>query len=325
MKTAFSLLLLLSVLTAAAGGFAVWRGMEMYQSPGPLKNSETIAIEPGEGPRVIAGKLLSANVIDKRLLFLAALRISGDGAKLKAGEFSFEPGVSMEKAIALIVSGKTVVRRLTIPEGLTSAAIVRLIEDAPALKGDVQEVPEGTLLPETYHYSLGDRRWELIKRMRQSMRAAVKDLWPGRAAKLPIKTPEEAVILASIVEKETAVASERPRVAAVFINRLRRGMRLQSDPTVIYAITMGKSELGRALTRKDLRFDSPYNSYRNKGLPPGPIANPGRAAIAAVLNPLQTNELYFVADGTGGHAFAKTLAEHNRNVRRWRKLQNSGN
>lgn len=323
MKTAFRLLLLLSVLMAAAGGVAVWRSMEMYAADGPLQAPATVTIEPGEGPRVIAGKLLSANVIDSRYLFLAALRLTGDGAKLKAGEFGFEPGTSMERAIALIVSGKTVVRRLTVPEGLTSAATIRLIEEAPALKGEAQEVPEGELLPETYHYSLGDRRWELIKRMRQSMRAAVKDLWPGRQKNLPIKTPEEAVILASIVEKETGVASERPRVAAVFINRLRKGMRLQSDPTVIYAITLGKSELGRALTRTDLKVDSPYNTYRNAGLPPGPIANPGRAAIAAVLNPLKTNELYFVADGTGGHAFAKTLAEHNRNVRRWRKLQQS--
>jgi UPF0755 protein len=325
MKTAFRLLLLLSVLAAAAGGFAVWRGMEMFAAPGPLQKPATVTIEPGEGPRVITGKLIAAQVIDNRLLFLAALRLTGDGAKLKAGEFGFKPGISMENAIDLIVAGKTVVRRLTIPEGMTSAAILKLIEDAPALKGEAQPVPEGELLPETYHYSLGDKRWELVKRMRQSMRSAVKDLWPGRARQLPISTPEEAVILASIVEKETGVASERPRVAAVFINRLRKGMRLQSDPTVIYAITLGKTELGRSLTKTDLRIDSPYNSYRNKGLPPGPIANPGRAAIAAVLNPLQTKELYFVADGTGGHAFAKTLAEHNRNVRRWRKLRSNGN
>ena len=323
MKTAFRLMLLLSVLTAAAGGFAVWRGMEMYREAGPLQSPTTVAIEPGEGPRIIAGKLISANIIDNRYLFLTALRLTGDGAKLKAGEFGFEPGVSMEQAIGLIVSGKTVARRLTVPEGLTSAAIIQLIQDAPALEGEAQDVPEGELLPETYHYSLGDKRWELVKRMRQAMRAAVKELWPGRQKNLPINTPEEAVILASIVEKETGVASERPRVAAVFINRLRKGMPLQSDPTTIYAITLGKTELGRPLTRTDLKIDSPYNTYRVKGLPPGPIANPGRAAIAAVLNPLQTNELYFVADGTGGHAFAKTLAEHNRNVRRWRKLQQS--
>lgn len=323
MKTAFRLLLLLSVLAAAAGGFVAWRGLQVFQADGPLEKPATIAIEPGEGPRAITARLLASNVIDNRLVFLAALRITGDGARLKAGEFRFDPGVTMEQAINLIVAGKTVVRRLTVPEGMTSAAVLKLIQDAPALKGEAQAIPEGELLPETYHYSMGDRRWELVKRMRQAMRSAVKNLWPGRAKNLPIKTPEEAVILASIVEKETGVASERPRVAAVFINRLRKGMRLQSDPTVIYAITQGESELGRALTRTDLKIDSPYNSYRYAGLPPGPIANPGRAAIAAVLNPLQTNELYFVADGTGGHAFAKTLAEHNRNVRRWRKLQQS--
>ncbi len=321
MRVALRLLLLLFIVAAAAGAFVVWRGLELYQAPGPLTQTTSIIIEPGDGPRRIAERLVAAEVIDNRLLFLAALRYTGDGARLKAGEFRFEPSVPMDKAIATIVAGRTVVRRLTIPEGLTSTAVLALIQKAPALQGEVQEVAEGELLPETYHYNMGDKRWEVVRRMRQSMRETLKELWPQRAANLPIQTREEAVILASIVEKETGVASERPRVAAVFINRLRKGMRLQSDPTVIYAITLGKQDLGRKLTRTDLKTDSPYNTYRNKGLPPGPIANPGRAALAAVLNPLQTNELYFVADGTGGHAFAKTLAEHNRNVRRWRNLQ----
>lgn len=324
MKAILRLLLVLAVIAATAGGFVVWRSLEKFREPGPLTQPATVAIEPGEGPRRIAERLLASNVIDNRLLFLAALRISGDGSKLKAGEFAFDPAVSMEAAIAQIVAGRTVVRRLTVPEGLTTAAILNLINAAPALEGETQEVPEGALLPETYHYSLGDKRWELVRRMRQAMRAAVRELWPGRAKDLPIATPDEAVILASIVEKETAVASERARVAGVFVNRLRIGMRLQSDPTVIYAVTGGKTELGRPLSKSDLAMDSPYNTYRNKGLPPGPIANPGRAALAAVLNPMQTNELYFVADGTGGHAFAETLAEHNRNVRRWRKLQREG-
>jgi len=324
MKAILRLLLVLAVIAATAGGFVAWRSLEKFREPGPLAQPATVAIEPGEGPRRIAERLLAANVIDNRLLFLAALRISGDGSKLKAGEFAFDAAVSMEAAIAQIVAGRTVVRRLTVPEGLTTAAILNLINAAPALEGETQDVPEGALLPETYHYSLGDKRWELVRRMRQAMRAAVRELWPGRARDLPIATPEEAVILASIVEKETAVASERARVAGVFVNRLRIGMRLQSDPTVIYAVTGGKTELGRPLSKSDLAMDSPYNTYRNKGLPPGPIANPGRAALAAVLNPMQTNELYFVADGTGGHAFAETLAEHNRNVRRWRKLQREG-
>jgi len=323
MKTAFRLLLLLVILAAAAAGYAAWRGQEMYEGAGPLQKPATVRIEPGEGPRIIGDKLIRSGVIDNRFLFLIALRLTGDGARLKAGEFAFDPGISMQDAIEVIVTGRTVVRRLTVPEGLTSAAILRLIETAPALEGEAQSVPEGEMLPETYHYSLGDKRWELVKRMRQAMRATVRELWPGRAKNLPFSTPEEAVILASIVEKETGVASERPRVAAVFVNRLRKGMRLQSDPTVIYAVTMGQQDLGRPISKADLAIDSPYNTYRNAGLPPTPIANPGRAAIAAVLNPLQTNELYFVADGSGGHAFAETLAEHNRNVRRWRKLQRS--
>ncbi|WP_416898590.1 MAG: endolytic transglycosylase MltG [Minwuia sp.] len=321
MKAILRLLLVLIVLGGAGAGYAVWRGLEVYREEGPLGKPALVVVEPGEGPRTIAALLVAEKVISNRFVFLAALRLTEDGSRLKAGEYRFEPGISMEQAIAKLVAGETVVRRLTVPEGMTSAAVLELIEQTPTLTGDVQEAGEGELLPETYHFSLGDKRPEVIRRMRQAMRATVRELWSGRAGNLPISTPEEAVILASIVEKETGVASERPRVASVFLNRLRKGMRLQSDPTVIYALTEGKSELRRRLTRTDLATDSPYNTYKVGGLPPGPIANPGRAAIEAVLNPMQTNDLYFVADGSGGHAFAETLDEHNRNVRRWRRLQ----
>jgi UPF0755 protein len=223
--------------------------------------------------------------------------------------------------LSLLREGRTVVRHLTIPEGLTTVEILALLDDAPGLSGDRSPPAEGTLLPETYNYSWGDSRAGMMARMQKAMAETLAKLWASRAAGLPLATPEAAVTLASLVEKETALAAERPRVAGVFVNRLRLGMRLQSDPTVVYALTAGKGPLGRELTRADLEVPSPYNTYRIDGLPPGPIANPGRAAIAAALQPLASRELYFVADGSGGHAFASTLEEHNRNVTRWRKLQ----
>ncbi len=228
----------------------------------------------------------------------------------------------MRDTLELMVSGKTVARRLTLPEGLTSFEVVALVQKAEGLEGEVQAVPpEGTLLPETYHYARGETRAEVVARMGRALDQVLDELWPERAPGLPISSPEQAVVLASIVEKETAVADERPLVASVFVNRLKKGMRLQSDPTVVYGLTGGKGPLGRALTRKDLQTPSPYNTYLADGLPPGPIANPGRASIEAVLNPAKTEYLYFVADGDGGHRFAKTLAEHNRNVAQWRKRQ----
>ncbi len=197
-----------------------------------------------------------------------------------------------------------------------------MVAAAEGLSGETGPVPpEGSLLPETYHYSWNDDRAALVERMQTGMEVVLAELWPERAEGLPINTPEEAVILASIVEKETGVAEERPLVASVFVNRLKRGMRLQSDPTVVYGLTNGQRPLGRTLTFRDLDRPSPYNTYTNGGLPPGPIANPGRAALEAVLHPAESRYLYFVADGTGGHAFAKTLVEHNRNVAKWRKIQ----
>ena len=218
-----------------------------------------------------------------------------------------------------LVAGKTVVHRLTVTEGMTSAEVVAALNAAPDLAGEILKVPEeGSLLPETYHYALGDNRAVLIERMQRAMARLVDELWEARDPALALDDAQQAVVLASVVEKETALADEMPVVAGVFHNRLRQGMRLQADPTVIYALTGGKKPLGRALRRADLWVESPYNTYRNKGLPPGPIANPGRAALAAVLHPAETDALYFVADGSGGHAFAKTLDEHNRNVARWR-------
>ncbi len=310
-----------SALVLIAGLLAYFI-IDRFERPGPLTADTVILIPQGSGVDAIARQLHEAGAIEDPLVFRLGVRLLRAGRELRAGEYLFPVALSNRDVIDLLRSGQTVVRRLTLAEGLTSQEIVALLEQAEALEGAVDSVPpEGSLLPETYHYARGDDRGELVARMGRARDELLSELWPRRAPNLPVATPEEAVVLASIVEKETGIAGERPQVASVFVNRLRKGMRLQSDPTVVYGLTGGTGPLGRALTRKDLQAPSPYNTYLNPGLPPGPIANPGRAALEAVLNPAQTPFLYFVADGSGGHAFAKTLAEHNRNVAKWRKLQ----
>jgi UPF0755 protein len=262
-------------------------------------------------------------VITDPLVFSAGVRVYGEERPLQAGEYRFAARLSMRQVMEQMIEGATIVHRLTIPEGLTSAEIVALVAAAPDLDGSVPAAlpMDGTLLPETYFYSRGDTRAQLLERMRKGMSDALAELWPARDGAVPLKSVAEAVTLASIVEKETGLAKERPHVASVFFNRLAQGMPLQSDPTVIYALTGGKGPLGRGLTKADLQVANPYNTYVNPGLPPGPIANPGRASLEAVLHPDSTKDLYFVADGNGGHAFAATLDEHNRNVAAWRKQQ----
>lgn len=309
------------VSATAVGAGLLWGGLAMM-APGPLSETATVVIPRGAGLEEIALRLDEAGVVDSPILFALSAKLTGAVRTLRAGEYAFAPGVSIDGVLDQLREGRTVVRRLTVPEGLTTAQVLALVREDGALTGEIAEPPpEGSLLPETYHYSHGDSRQALIERMRTAMRQALDEAWRSRAEGLPFDTPEEAVILASIVEKETAVPAERPRVAGVFVNRLEQGMRLQSDPTVAFALTEGASELGRALTRADWRYESPYNTYHVAGLPPGPIANPGRASIAAVLAPERHDYLYFVADGTGGHAFARSLADHNRNVARWREVQ----
>jgi len=303
---------------AGAGLFA----KKIFTQPGPLAKPATIIVGRGATVATIAGELRARGVIANQAQFRIAARIQGVHRKLKAGEYSFEPRVSLKAVLAILQEGRTVARRVTVAEGLTSKEIVALLQSTDGLSGQVDKTPpEGSLLPDTYHFSYGDNRAELVGRLRRSMVEALDELWARRAADLPFKTREEAVVLASIVEKETGIPEERPRVAALFINRLRKGMRLDADPTVAYGLNGGAGPLGRPLTFDDLKADHPYNTYRRYGLPPGPICNPGREALAAVLNPIETDELYFVADGSGGHAFARTLEEHNRNVLRWRKVQ----
>ncbi len=316
------ILITLSGALVACGG-VYWWGKLRFESVGPLPGEHIEIIKSGSGLEAIAQQLEKNGIIHDALIFELGARLTDQEGTLKAGEFVFPAGVSSRNALKIIRSGKTRLRRLTIPEGHTSLQIVDLINNAEGLKGSVYFPipPEGTLLPETYYFSYGEDRQDLVQRITVGMNALLSDLWSQRAPDLPIATPEDAIILASIVEKETGVDGERKRVASVFVNRLRLGMRLQSDPTVIYGITLGQRTLGRPLSKADLREKTPYNTYVINGLPPGPIANPGRAAIEAVLHPEETDFLYFVADGTGGHAFSRTLEEHNRNVRKWRKLQ----
>jgi len=311
------------ICLSAAGAAGGWHWLTSgFDEPGPLIDPATLIIPKGTTPDTIAANLRSAGIIDDLRIFKWGRRFLATKKPLRAGEFKFSPRMSTAAVIRQLQSGKTVVRKVTIAEGLSNAEIADVLSRTPGLTGLPGAMPnEGSLLPETYHFSFGDARAGIIKRMRGAMTQLLAEAWPKRTLKLPLKTPAAALVLASIVEKETGVAAERQRVAGVFINRLRKGMRLQSDPTVVFGLTQGKGGLGRSITKADLKSQTPFNTYVIKGLPPSPIANPGRAAILAVLNPAPTQDLYFVADGSGGHAFAKTLKQHQRNVGKWRKIE----
>lgn len=318
----FTLVLLIAVVL---GGLVFW-GKQRFEAAGPLAQDKIVNIPRG-GVRDIADLLQREGVIDQPWVFIGgALALKARGEDLKFGEYQFTRNASMRDVAETIIEGKVVQHLLTIPEGLTSEQIVARLLENDALSGNIREMPrEGTLLPEGYRFTRGTAREELIKRMQQSQRRVVQEAFERRLPDLPIRTPEQLVILASIIEKETGKPEERTRVAAVFVNRLKQKMRLQSDPTIIYGLVGGKGALGRPIMKSEIEQPTPYNTYVIEGLPPGPIANPGRQSIEAAANPARTKELFFVADGTGGHAFSETYDQHLKHVARLRAIERGEN
>jgi UPF0755 protein len=312
-----------TVTVAVLGLIAVIAAGWIYNAPGPAArqgNETTVVLRKGAGLSEIGASLERGGAIGSAALFLAAAQVTGAAKALKAGEYSFPTKSSLSQVLEKIRSGDIVHHRVTVPEGLTSAQVVEILDKTAVLTGEVPTPPEGSLLPETYDVVRGEERSAVLQRMMDARDKLLTQLWAKRQSGLPFDTQAEAVTLASIVEKETAVASERPRVGAVYVNRLRRGMRLEADPTLIYGLNGGRP-MGRGLLASELAQPTPYNTYLNAGLPPTPIGNPGRASLAAVLDPPKTNEVFFVADGTGGHAFADTYEQHLQNVARWRQIE----
>ena len=310
------------ILMIGAGGAYVY-GRQKIEAPGPLREDKIVNIPARAGMTDIADILQREGVIDNnRWAFIGSVFALKARSELKPGEYSFQKSASLRDVIATMVEGKVVQHAVTIPEGLTSEQIVARLSENEIFAGAVREMPrEGTLLPETYKFPRGTTRDQVIQRMQQTQKRVLAEIWERRSPDIPIKTPEQLVTLASIVEKETGKADERSRVAAVFVNRLRQKIKLQSDPTIIYGLVGGKGTLGRPIRRSEIQQPSPYNTYVVDGLPPGPIANPGRASLEAAANPARTRDLYFVADGTGGHAFTETYDQHQKNVARLRATE----
>lgn len=298
---------------------SIW-GTHAFLAPGPLTAGRDVVVPHGRLDAV-AASLLAAGVIDRPWTFEAAALATRPAGALRAAEFHFPAGASVREALDVLRHARPVQHHVTLPEGLTAPQVAAVLAGTPGLDGGTPTPAEGRTLPETYAFERGARRADVLARARGAMDKALSEAWATRAPGLPLSGPEQALILASIVERETASPAERPHVAAVFLNRMRLGMKLQSDPTVIYGATGGAGGLDRPLTRADLERDDPYNTYRATGLPPGPIDSPGLASLRAATRPSASGDLYFVADGTGAHAFAQTLAEHERNVLRYRAWQ----
>lgn len=317
-----AIITLLLIAMLGAGG-AYYYGRQVLEAPGPLKEDKIVNIPQRAGKRDIADTLNKESVTDVNpWVFIAAVAALKASSDLKPGEYSFQKNASLRDVIATIVEGKVVQHAVTIPEGLTSEQIVARLSDNDIFTGSVRELPrEGTLLPETYKFPRGTPRDQVIQRMQQAHKRVLAEIWERRSQDLPIKTPEQLETLASIVEKETGKPDERSRVAAVFVNRLKQKIKLQSDPTIIYGLVGGKGTLGRPIKRSEITQPSPYNTYVIEGLPPGPIANPGRASLEAAANPARTRDLFFVADGSGGHAFTETYDAHQKNVAKLRAME----
>ncbi len=295
-----------------------------FAAPGPAGMEMIVTVSSGAPLQQIATQLENTGVLEDAFLFRIGVMRREAATELKAGEYRIPANASMARVLEMLRNHEAIQHRITIAEGLTSNMALAIVQSDPILSGEAEEVPpEGSLLPETYLFERGTTRQQIVERMRQAQVDLLAELWPTRNPDLPFDTMEEAIILASIVEKETGVASERPRIASVFVNRLRIGMRLESDPTIIYGLTGGEP-LGRGLRVSEIEAPNEYSTYQIDRFPPTPICNPGRDAIAAVLNPPDGDELYFVADGTGGHAFARTYNEHLRNVADWRRMERNG-
>ncbi len=320
----FNFLISSTVLAVLFSAAVLYFGEKRFLEEGPLQTARTIMIREGSSLADIASLLEARGIIDNEFIFRVGVIAHRSQTGMKAGEYAFQPGMSMHDVMEALRQGKGVIHKVSVPEGLTSYQIMQRIAENEILVGDMPDEipPEGSLMPDTYPFQRGLERRALIEQMKSAQRKFLDEVWSRRVPGLPVSTPEEMVILASIVEKETGKADERPRVASVFINRLNRGMKLQSDPTILYGLFGGEGKpKDRPIYQSDIDKPTEYNTYHIDGLPPGPIANPGRAALEAVANPSRTEDLFFVADGTGGHVFAKTLAEHNENVRRWREIQ----
>ncbi|WP_346912530.1 endolytic transglycosylase MltG [uncultured Roseibium sp.] len=323
-----NMVIFFAFMGVVAFGAALYFGKQAFEAAGPLETDETVVIASGAGLSGIIDRLAAKNVINDdwidQIVFNLGVRFYKNATNLKAGEYAFTAGVSMHDVMTDLVEGNAVTHAVTIPEGWSTAQVLERLKENKILKGEITEVPEeGALLPETYTFTRGTSRQDLLNQMKKAQTKLLAEIWARRAEGLPVKTPEELVILASIVEKETAKADERPRVAGVFVNRLNRSMRLESDPTILYGLYGGEAWLKdrSAIKQSEKTADNKYNTYQIDGLPPGPIGNPGRASMEAVANPSRTKDLFFVANGDGGHVFSETYEQHQANVAKWRKVE----